>query len=163
MDTILPGLNAVPNIHPLLVHFPIALWPTALVVLGIAYLRDGDELFKVGSWLLYAGVLAGVAAATTGWLAADSLGHDQPGHELVHAHRNFMLFALAVAMVAGGSAHWTRLAERRAKRWLPVALLLVAFLLASLGADRGALLVYGHGVGVRKGPPTSAAREHHSH
>ena len=31
MNDLLPGLELAPNVHPVFVHFPIALWPTALL------------------------------------------------------------------------------------------------------------------------------------
>ena len=168
MDAILPGLDAAPNVHPMLVHFPLALWPVALAFMAVAYLKAKDELFGFATLLLYGGVLSGVAAAVAGWFAADALGHDQPGHSLVHDHRNFMLAALAIATLAAGAAHWARLPERRTQRWVPLGLVLLACLLSVLGADRGGLLVYGYGVGVKTSPSahvtsTQASMEDKAH
>jgi uncharacterized membrane protein len=156
VDVLFPGLDALPNIHPLLVHFPIVLWPTALLFLTIAYLRGDDDLFRFGSWLLYMGVVAGGVAALFGWLASESIGHDQAGHGLVHDHRDLMAAAVVVSVFAAGAAHGSRGPLRRQRQLLPLGLLLVACLLSALGADRGGLLVYGHGVGVR-GTPQAAA------
>ena len=163
MDGIMPGLEAAPNIHPMFVHFPVALWPAAAVFMAIAYLRESEDMFRFATYLLYAGVVTGVIAATSGWFAADSMGHDQPGHHLVHDHRNFMLAALVVSALAAGAAYWCKTTERKRKRWLPAGLLLVACLLATLGADRGGLLVYGHGIGVRKQAPDAAESAQHDH
>lgn len=149
MDELLPGLYVVPNLHPLMVHFPVALWPVALLALTYAYLRKDEHAYRFGSALLYLGVAAGLGAALTGWLAAEALGHDAPGHELVHDHRDLMLAACLLALAAAGAAHACRSEARRRARWIPLGLLLIACLLTALGADRGALLVYGHGVGVR--------------
>lgn len=159
MDSVLPGLDAAPNIHPLFVHFPVALWPAALVAMAFAYLKKDDKAYQLGSALLYASVLAGLAAATTGWLASDSMGHGHPGHELIHDHRNLMLAALLVSLGASGAAWWCRRPEKRGRRWIPVGLLLVCCLLTVVGADRGALLVYGHGVGVRDATTNSHSND----
>lgn len=160
MDSVLPGLDAAPNIHPLFVHFPVALWPVTLVAMAFAYIKKDDKAYQFGTALLLASVLAGLAAALTGWLASDAMGHAHPGHELIHDHRNLMLAALLVSLGAGGAAWWCRRPERRSRRWIPVGLLLVCCLLTVLGADRGALLVYGHGVGVRSTQPASPAHSH---
>jgi uncharacterized membrane protein len=161
MDAIFPGLEAAPNVHPLLVHFPIALWPTALLLLAFAYLYRDDEAFRFGRWILHLGVLAGVAAGISGWIASEGMGHDGPAHHLVHDHRNFMVAALIVAALAAGLAHWTRETARSGRRWAPLGLLLVACLLTALGADRGGLLVYGHGVGVDTTPRATGASSQH--
>ena len=99
METLLPGLFSAPNIHPMLVHFPIALWLTALLFWGLSFLSKGDSLFKVGRWLLYLGTLGAVATVFTGYQATSMMGHDAPGHELVHTHRNFMIVASILAAV----------------------------------------------------------------
>lgn len=159
LEHVLPGLFHAPNIHPLLVHFPLALWPTALVFLALGYLRGSDELYRVGRWLLLAGTAGGVAAAITGWLAADGLGHDHPGHDVIHDHRTLMLAALVSALAGCAAALWTRPEARRKHRWAPVGITLVTCLFAALGADRGALAVFGHGIGIKAERPAIAASD----
>lgn len=155
MADVFPGLSAIPNVHPLLVHFPIVLWPLALVFMLTGYLRKDETAFRHGAWVLYAGVASGVAAGITGWLAAEGMGHNHSGHELVHDHRNLMLAALAIAAVASLATFWARKPARGPQRWIPITFLLIACLTSVLGADRGGLLVYGHGVGVATQPPNA--------
>lgn len=73
MEHILPGINAAPNIHPLFVHFPIALWLAALLFWIVALAKKNDELWRFGRWLLYLGTIGGLAAVATGFLAPDPL------------------------------------------------------------------------------------------
>jgi len=162
LDSILPGLSHAANIHPMLVHFPLALWLTALLLHLVGMMRDSYGIRQCGRWILYLGTLGGLAAVLTGFLAADQLGHHSPGHDLVHLHRNLMVaatsFALAICILAWSAAR----RESRRNQWL-LALLLVALAgLATLGADRGAYLVFGKGAGVHA-PEAGHSGHGHAH
>lgn len=147
MDAVMPGLAAAQDVHPMLVHFPIALWAAGLLfwVLG---LRHREELWRAGRWLLYLGALSAVAAVASGLWAADRIGHDTPGHDLVHVHRNFMIAATALGAATAALA-W--MGRTRTDGWTRAGLLaglVLTVAVCALGADRGALLVYGHGIGM---------------
>lgn len=162
MQSILPGLSSVNNIHPLFVHFPIALLPTALFVELIALWRQDPFLHRMARGLVYLGAVAAVVTAVTGEMAMDRLGHDVPGHDLVHIHRNFMLASTASAVLLAVFLFVTR--ERTGSFALAGAVwlaLLVAVLL--LGADRGGRLVFKHGMGVHFAPATASPDEHRGH
>jgi uncharacterized membrane protein len=153
MELVFPGLASTLNVHPLFVHFPIALWATAVLFWGLALLRQQEELWRVGRWLLYLGSLGALAAVGTGLWAAGQMGHDSPGHDLVHNHRNWMLVASAVGLGAAAAAFVTRERATGRVRWLLLAILLIAGGLTVLGADRGALLVFRYGIGTQRELP----------
>jgi uncharacterized membrane protein len=148
MDALLPGIRGMLNYHPLFVHFPIALWLAALVFEALAQIRGKDELHRTARWLLYAGTLAGFAAAGTGLLAEESVPEAGPAHEVMETHERLMQatmsFATGLSIFAfflrPDTAAWGR-------RVFLVGLVALAVLL-TLGADRGAQLVYQYGVGV---------------
>jgi uncharacterized membrane protein len=162
MEPLMPGLAAVENVHPLVVHFPIVLWSVALFfwLLG---LRGREEFWRTGRWMLYLGSLSALVAVATGLWAADQLGHDSPGHDLVHVHRNLMVAATALgSAIALLAWAWRGRSEAR-NRGLLLAGLALTTALCAIGADRGALLVYGHGIGTHRGEAEpSAAGEHHA-
>jgi uncharacterized membrane protein len=147
MEALFPGLAAAPNPHPVFVHFPIALWLTALLFWALAVLRRGDELWRVGRWLLYLGSLGALVSVASGLWAAGQLGHDSPGHDLVHVHRNWMLAASALGLATTVAAFVTRRSAIPGVRWLLSVLLVVTAVVLVLGADRGALLVFGDRLG----------------
>ena len=162
MQSLLPGAAAAPNLHPLLVHFPVALWLTALLFWVIGALSRNDRLLASGRWLLYLGTLSGVAAVASGFLAADQMGHDAPGHEYVHIHRDYMLVATGLMIGVTVGALWTRRWEGIWHRWVLLGGLLIANAVAAMGADRGALLVFGYRMGTAERPPEIAHAHGHA-
>ena len=92
---LLPGLEASQNVHPMFVHLPLGLWPVALAFFVVGAARHSERLIEVGRWMLY---------LATGWFAAGGLGHDSPGHDLVHIHRNWMLVATGLSILTSALA-----------------------------------------------------------
>lgn len=167
LPELLPGLEAAPNVHPMFVHLPLGLWPIALGFFILAAARRSERLLEVGRWLLYIATLAAVVTAATGWLAAEGLGHDSPGHDLIHTHRDWMLAATAISVLASAFAFILRRSVKPAHRWLQVVATALTLGVAVIGADRGAYLVFGRGVGVQlqtDTPPTEGgAHTDHEH
>lgn len=161
MESLLPGLDAVPHLHPLFVHFPIVLWLAALLFWGLAAFRNSDSLFRLGRWLLYLGTAGAAVAVTTGLIAADQLGHESPGHDLVHTHRDFMLIAAGIGLAVTAVAFLLRRRTSQAVRWLLIGGLLATNAVTVLGADRGALLVFGYGIGSAELEPPESSHHHH--
>lgn len=148
LQDLLPGLDAAPNIHPMFVHLPLGLWPVALGFFVPGAVRNSERLLEVGRWMLYLATAAALAAAATGWLAADGLGHSSRGHDFVHIHRNWMLAATGLSATASVLVFLLRRTQSSARYWLQVAAVAITLAVATLGADRGAYLVFGKGVGV---------------
>jgi uncharacterized membrane protein len=148
MTTLSATVAGTLPLHPMLVHFPIVLWLTAFAFTAFSLLRDHDEAWRAGVWLHILGTVGGLFTIVSGYLAAEQLGHDSPGHDLVHGHRDLMLVTMGVAVLASGIALWVDRREKRSWRWMVMGLLGVVSLLTVLGADRGAQLVYRYGMGV---------------
>ncbi|MBI1820193.1 MAG: DUF2231 domain-containing protein [Nitrospirae bacterium] len=154
IERLLPGLAALQNVHPMFVHFPIAFFLGALVMEGGAVFRD-EKFHIVATWMIYLGTLAAIITLSTGFIAADTIaaadpgGHSSPGHEYIHLHRNWM----ATLTIFSGALSLYLFRINRKGKWASqkFGLLLGLLILSSmitLGADRGARLVYEFGVGV---------------
>jgi len=165
MDAILPGFSSALNIHPMFVHFPLVLWLTALFFCGLALALGRDAFWDAGRWLLYLGALAALATVGTGLWAEEHLGHQSPGHDLVHVHRNWMLSSTGLGLLTAFAVFATREKATRGVRWLVCGLLLTTVVVSALGADRGALLVYRYGIGTRVdlAPPAAAQEPENGH
>ena len=163
MSSLLPGLANAPDIHPLFVHFPIALWLVAAMLYTVGVLRDSERARDSGRLLLYLGTAAALLTLLTGFRAAGRLGHDSVGHDLVHTHRNLMIAATAAAVLASGLARAAKQTASKPLAAAAAATLLVCAALTGLGADRGANLVFGWGVGVAETPPASDVADVEGH
>mgnify|MGYP003677587334 FL=1 len=104
VQVMLPGLEASQNVHPMFVHLPLGLWPVALAFFIVGATRHSERPIEFGRWMLNLATVAAVVAAATGWFAAGGLGHDSPGHDLVHIHRNWMLVATGLSILTSALA-----------------------------------------------------------
>jgi uncharacterized membrane protein len=143
----LPGLKAALNYHPMFVHFPIVLWLAALLFEFLAIWRSSDELQRTASRLLYLGTLAAIVTAMTGLAAENSVA---PGdaQRAVGIHETLMLTATSLAVGLCMFAFFTRRNFGAKLRKVMLAGLLLLAVLLTIGADRGAQLVYGYGSAV---------------
>jgi len=149
------GFESVMNVHPLWVHFPIAITILALIFEGLGRLGRQQSATGVATALIYSAAISAVVTLITGFMAADSLGHDSPGHDLVHQHREIMIVytVVIVALALANLFISRRASEYFAKIWMKTLrplILVAAVAVLSLGADRGGELVFRYGLGVRQ-------------
>jgi len=142
-----------PNLHPVLVHFPIVLLIAAVTADGL------DVTLGRPSWLASAAsglyVVGAVSAGVTFWTglhAAAEVFVPGMAHPLIADHRAWALTTTLVAAVVAVARAWAHVAgglRRRgaARIGLVVAGLCLLFLVQQT-AERGARLVYEQGVGV---------------
>ena len=148
----------LPNLHPIVVHFPIALLPAAaLVDLLSLFSPRRSAVRDTATWLYLAGTAFALLAYFSGRSGVDAMTLTPVVDPLVNAHeywafRTTWFFAFFASL---------RLAVSYVLPPRPI-ILLVAFILAVGGlvmlvqtAEHGAVLVYQHGLGVREAVPTS--------
>ena len=155
-----PGLREMANIHPLIVHFPIALLSCFLLLDVMASLLRSRQLSIVAGWFLALGALGAIAAAAAGLQAALTVPHPPEVHEIIEHHRYFALNTVALAVIL---LLW-RLLNRARFSLLGriVYLLLAGFMMINLlfAADYGGLMVYRYGVAVKAAGIRSTGHRH---
>lgn len=143
-SSFLEGISSLLNIHPLLVHFPIAFLSLFVVfdLLGTAIKKI--ELRHFSGYLLYLGTFFAVLTVLSGLNAAETVPHGHNVHEIMerHEHLGISIAALAISLTT-----W-RL-RRTVEGWGIYNFLSVVLLgIIILGADLGGLMVYKYGVAV---------------
>jgi uncharacterized membrane protein len=150
---LIPGW--APNLHPLVVHFPIALLLTAagLDVVGWT-LRCNRPLRFVATVLYVLGTVTVVVTYFTGRAAADTIWLPGMAHAAVKEHWDWAfrtVWFFGILTVVRLVLLWRWRADPRPAliAALTLAGLLGGVLLAETG-DRGGRLVYQHGVGIAR-------------
>src|SRR5277367_4572566 len=143
----LPGLDALQNIHPLVVHFPIALLTSAALLYVVACGWRRDSWAWPALWMLVIGTLSAAFALWTGLRASAGVMIAQSVRDRIlihHQHVMIAVFAMSLALTA-----WALLAPPipRRGRLVFVALMVVMASLIVKGADYGAWMVYAYNAG----------------
>jgi uncharacterized membrane protein len=142
----------MPNIHPFLTHFPIALLSLSIVCEYAALFLKRDEFSTVGWWTQLAGTIGLAAAAGTGMLAGQSVEIPPAGKPYLEIHQE-LAFVAATAFAA--LLFW-RIASKTKRPPRHDMLFLLIFTGGVLalwgGAWYGGEMVYRFGVGVHPGP-----------
>ncbi len=156
-------MKSLPNPHSVLVHFPIALLVTALLFdVACLALRRSVWLDRAAVSLYGLGLLGAGAAAWAGKLAADQVGRVPSEVEQLIANHGDWAFATIVAFIGIAMLRFEVAWRDRQEPILSRSRLrLIALALAVFGqwllfetADRGARLVYRHGVAVGSARPS---------
>ena len=147
LDRVLPGASDLQNIHPILVHFPIAFLYGAALLYFLAAIRASEALKWTALWMLVLGALGAAAAVASGLYAAPGLMVSvSVRHELLRHHKHLMVAASAVTGVLTVWALAMRPMPTRG-RYVFLAGLIVVMGLITAGADLGGEMVYGYNAG----------------
>jgi uncharacterized membrane protein len=147
VETILPGVQHLQNIHPLVVHFPIAFLVGAALFYFLSWIFRNQTFATTAFLLLILGTLAAGAAVGTGLYGEEGVMVSRSVRaNLLESHEKLMLATLGVSI---GLAIWAVMARPlpKKKRVLFLFLLLVLLGIMTVGADYGARMVYDYNAG----------------
>ncbi len=150
----------MPNVHPLIVHFPIALFLTGVGVDALGWLLKQASLKWAGLVMVLLGALLAVPALATGLAIEETIEaqieHIPGAEEALEAHEEVAIpttaTLLGAALLRLGLAVRPRL---RALLGLYAAVALVGAGLLVITGYRGGELVYTYGAGVQVVQPAS--------
>jgi uncharacterized membrane protein len=147
LETLLPGVQHLQNVHPLVVHFPIAFLPGAALLYVLAWIFRSERLAFTAFVLLILGTLSAAVAVGTGLYAEDGVMVSFSVRErLLERHEQFMLATLSVSIVLTLWAGFGKLFPKRGRLFF-ILLFLVLFGIMTAGADYGARMVYDYNAG----------------
>ncbi len=141
-----------PNLHAIVVHLPIGIWVGAVAadLIGVAFTRAA-KADAAASFLYPLGAAFAVMAYLTGQRAAAAVLIPGMATPFVEDHENWALATTILFVLVAALRLWAR--RRPESRSRPLRMLLAAAgvlaLLALVGTgERGARLVFEHGIGV---------------
>lgn len=147
LGSFLPGLQHLQNIHPLVVHFPVAFLAGAALLYVLAWLAGRESWAWTGLWLLALGTLSAAVAVGTGLYAEPGVMVARSVRmALLAPHKRFMLGTLGLSAALTIWAGVDRPFPTRGRLAFTV-LLLVMVAGLSEGADYGARMVYDYNAG----------------
>jgi len=147
LETLLPGVQHLQNIHPLVVHFPIAFLVGAALFYFLSWIFRNQTFATTAFLLLILGTLFAGAAVATGLYGEEGVMVSRSVREhLLEPHEKLMLTTLGVSI---GLTIWAVIGRPfpEKKRLLFLYFLLVLLGMMTVGADYGARMVYDYNAG----------------
>lgn len=142
--------------HPALVHFPVALWFTAVLWDIVSWWQPDPLWWHMAYWCLALGLVASLTAIATGFVEYAALPPDQPGIDAAATH----MLVMVCATVAFDASWFLRAFSGLTTAPSPWAIALGwgGALLLGAGGWLGGTLVYRYGIGRASpdhAPPTT--------
>jgi len=145
--TLLPGVQHLQNIHPMMVHFPIAFLSGAVLLYVLAGVLRSEKFASAGLFLLILGTVGAAVAVATGLYAAPGVMVSfSVRDKLLEPHEDLMLTVLGISVVLSVWALISRPFPRKA-RPLFILTLFVLMAVMTVGADYGVRMVYDYNAG----------------
>lgn len=146
--TFMPGISAMDNIHPLLVHFPIALFIIFFFADTIGGLLSKPAWRQFATPILYVGTFSAILTVAAGLQAAYSAPHNDATHAIMLRHQYFGITVTVIALILSLRRYFAAEEFLYSKTYTHFALSTLLVILLILGADLGGLMVYQYGVAV---------------
>lgn len=140
-----------PNIHPMIIHFPLVLLILAVILDCAGFILSKSDWIRKSALLLYAlGTIAAVVAVITGNAASDSIEIPSIAFPAINAHADWARITLWFFIIYTIVRLSVGIFFKSLKKVYILPIILVGFLgiyfLYQTG-DHGAQLVFGYGLG----------------
>jgi len=166
-------IQIIPNVHPIFVHFTIALFSSSVGFYVLSYLLGhlktkpraillATEFEIVGRWCLWAAALITIGTLLAGDQAYDTVKHDAISHVAMNEHRNWALSTATCIFLMTLWSFWRYYKRKIVTISFVIGLLIIQGMLVST-AWHGAELVFRYGLGVISLPQAEEVGHHHHH
>jgi len=159
-SSIVPGIAGLDNLHPLLVHFPIAFLSTFFALDLVGTISKNPESRRVATWLLYFGTVAALLTVIAGLIAAENVAHGQNVHDIMERHEQIGIAIFSTAVLLSIWRIKSGILPNGGANNFFLLLSALLCLLMMLGADLGGLMVYKYGVAVEAAPVPEDSYSH---
>ncbi|HXZ24586.1 MAG TPA: DUF2231 domain-containing protein [Nitrospiria bacterium] len=144
-------------LHPLTVHFPIALLFTSVFFDLLGMLTDNNNFRQTGWWLLILGLIGGTVAAGIGMWTEEQIEAMGVPEAAVDRHEAFAVTTMIVFAVLAVIRWWRRGRWSARDRVVYLSVAMAGLLLLGITGFYGGELVYRYGAGVQSsGAPRPA-------
>jgi uncharacterized membrane protein len=141
------GAATLQNIHPLIVHYPVAFLTASVPIYLLAWILRRELLESLGLWLLGLGTLSAAVAVYTGWSGSEGVMIALSVREhILEYHKWLMLSAFGLSTILSAWALLTPPMPQKGRTLFIIGLMLMALILAK-GADYGGWMVFGYNAG----------------
>ena len=146
------------NVHPLIVHFPIALFTAGFVVDMVGYILKKDFLKSAGLVMVLLGAVGAVAANLSGRQAEEMVEKflSHAGEEALESHETFgniTVYVLPAAAVLNLLVVFVLKGKKKAAQVMLgcyIALGVLGVIMVTATGYKGGDMVYKHGAGVNR-------------
>jgi uncharacterized membrane protein len=159
-SSIMPGITGLDNLHPLLVHFPIAFLSTFFALDLVGTITKNPESRRVATWLLYFGTVAALITVIAGLIAAENVAHGSNVHDIMERHEQIGIAIFSTTVLLSIWRIKSGILPKGGANNFFLFLSALMCLLMMLGADLGGLMVYKYGVAVEA---AQAPEDNYSH
>ena len=143
----MPGAQHLQNIHPMVIHFPIAFLMGAALLYFLAWMFKNDQLARSAFVVLVMGALSLAVAVATGLYAEEGVMISlSVRDQLLKPHKTYMLGTLGICTLL---TVWAIIAKPFPKKGRLLFLFLFFMMIGvmTVGADFGGRMVYDYNAG----------------
>jgi uncharacterized membrane protein len=159
-------IEIIPNWHPLLVHFTIALFATSTLLFYCAVIVKNKSyaitILKTAHINLWLGAIITPLTLLAGWDAYNTVNHDAPSHMAMTDHRNWAVVTASLWFLI---AIWAGINARKTLHHGVIfyTIITIATIMLGITGLKGGEVVYRHGTGVMRIPIVIGNGGHDSH
>ncbi len=136
-----------PHLHPMIIHFPIALFLMALALDILSFVTKKETFHQSALTLYVIAALLTPLVVRTGIWEATKIGLSHP---LLDEHRTFALWTMWTSLMSLPLLWLIKKEAPKYFRILFLVFLISTAILVSIGADKGGRMVYEYGVGIEE-------------
>jgi uncharacterized membrane protein len=139
----------MPNVHPLIIHFPLALLSVSLLFDVVGAFMRKDEITRVAWWCQISGSLGLLATVVSGLQAESTVSIPQEAGQVLQTHKELAFLSVTIFSILLFWRISTKSRITQRLRLLFWSLYVGGVLIMWIGAWYGGEMVYQFGVGIR--------------